>query len=100
MNTYQPGSSIRISAQVLVLGVLTDPTTVALQMYMPGGIFLSFASPVHDGTGLYHVDYVVPFPTGPVGEWLYRWVTTGAPAIVNGVGENAFNVGGLSFPTS
>jgi hypothetical protein len=97
VNSYQPGDSIRISAQVLVLGVLTDPTSIELELCQPGGTIVPFLSPAHDGVGLYHVDYIIPYPAGPIGDWLYRWITTGSPTVVNGVIEGAFSVGALSF---
>jgi hypothetical protein len=79
LNRYYPGQCVRMSTSVDVLGVPATPSGGAtLLLQPPGGTELTFSSPAVDGLGIYHQDYVIPL-TGPTGQWLYRWVTTGAP---------------------
>jgi len=92
MNSYLPGSSVRISTTVTVLGVLTNPSGMELQVCPSGGSYTIYSSPVNDSPGAYHQDILIP--SGSPGLWKYRWTASGSAA---GVAEGAFLVGTLNF---
>jgi len=91
------GSSVRASVEFRVVGVATDPTTIAFRFRQPNGTETSYlygvdAEIVRTSAGDYYVDvaYVA------AGNWRFRWVGTGA--VVAAV-EASANVSGSGFAT-
>lgn len=68
----------RLSNTFTVSEVATDPTTVALTLTSPTGTATTYtyaaAEITKDSTGVYHRDVTC----SEAGEWVYRWVGTGA----------------------
>lgn len=73
MTKVDIGNVITLEFNVTVDDILTDPSTIGLNVQAPDGTFETNIAPVRDGVGAYHYDYL---PT-QVGRYLYRWVTTG-----------------------
>jgi hypothetical protein len=77
---FQVGEIAHLGATCKVLGVLTNPTTVTLQIIAPQGDASSYtwadAEVDQDGTGLFSFD----LPLTDEGTWQWRWVTSGACA--------------------
>lgn len=77
---FQVGETAHVAATCKVSGVLTDPTTVTLQIIDPLGAQTSYTyaatEVTKDGTGLYSYDLALPIE----GTWRWRWVTTGSCA--------------------
>ena len=92
MNSYWPGTQVKMSAIFQVADVDTDPTVTTLSYLTSTGglvtISTSGASTLtRDSTGHFHYD-IVP-GTSQVGTWYYRYVGTGAAAVS---AEGAFKV--------
>lgn len=68
----------RLSNTFTVSEVATDPTTVAMTLTSPTGTATTYtyalAEITKDSTGVYHKDVTC----SEAGEWVYRWVGTGA----------------------
>jgi hypothetical protein len=93
LNIYKPGASATFSTTASILGVLVDVPGLVLTIHGPGGEFLT-PSIVHDSTGKYHADVVIPL-TGRPGTWSYRWYAAGAGPSTSGLGEAQFVVQAL-----
>ena len=85
-NTYTVGAEVRVSATFRdSTGTLADPTDLTGEYEDPSGT-ITQATPVKDGTGLYHFDIDVEAS----GTWYYRLAGTAA---VKAAAEGAFVVG-------
>jgi hypothetical protein len=58
-----------------------DPSTVALRVRSPSAEVTTYASPTHDDTGV----FVQEVTLDEVGDWTWRWYTTGPVCIIQGV---------------
>lgn len=81
MGLYQQGDTVRlIGAFTDLNNAPADPDTVTLRVLPPTGVAVSYtyalAEVTKDDVGRYHYDLPLTFS----GEWLYRWVGTGAVA--------------------
>lgn len=81
MAVYQQGDTIRIEGSFADLaGVLTDPDTITLQVMPPSRVAVQYtyalAQVVKTATGRYAYDLAL----NASGDWVYRWVVTGAVA--------------------
>jgi len=96
MNSYWPGTQVKVSAVFQVAGVDTDPTATTLYYLTSTGglttVTTAAGGLTQDSTGHYHYD-VVP-GTSQVGTWYYRYVGTGAAAVS---AEGAFAVRDTRF---
>jgi len=97
MNSYWPGTQVKMSAVFQVAGVDTDPTiTILYYLSSTGGLVTISTSGApaltRDAAGQFHYD-VVP-GTSQVGTWYYRYVGTGAAAVS---AEGAFVVRDTRF---
>lgn len=80
MPRYSTGQPVRVSTTVRdITGALVNPTTLTLTIQKPDGTTQSYASPVNDGTGLFHQDVPVT-DLGQVGHYPYKWTSTGTGA--------------------
>lgn len=95
MKSFKPGQSIRFTATATLLDVLTNPPALTLTIRGPDDSRIT-PSPVHDSTGQYHADAVVPL-TGPAGVWAARWQASGADPTQNALVETRFVVPPLDF---
>jgi len=95
MNSYKPGSSVRISLTSQLLGVLTDPSSSVVTMFLPDKSSTS-GNPVKDSTGFWHADFLIPTATPP-GIGVYRWQSSGAAISQNAMEEQRFVVEPLDF---
>lgn len=88
MARYPAGQPVRVSATVKdVTGTLVNATTLTLvvKLAQADGTQLvtgTYASPVNDGTGLYHQDVPAADLTG-LGHYQYAWTATGTGAGVS-----------------
>ena len=83
MSFFTVGVLVRLSAAFLnAAGTAADPSTVTFRYRTPAGTVTTLVYGV-DGalvkasTGNYHVDLAIP---NTVGEWTYRWSSTGDPS--------------------
>jgi hypothetical protein len=97
LNSYKPGQSIRFTATLTVAGVLMDPTTVGFSVHSADGITTTVLTPVRDAQGVYHADFVVPFPAATPGVWAYRWQATGILPSQSALREGTFQVAPLDW---
>jgi len=95
VRAYKPGQSIRFSATVTLVDVLTDPPALVLTLKGPSGAPITPA-PVNDSTGQYHADAVLPLDA-PDGQWTARWQATGPDPTANALVETRFVVQPLNF---
>jgi hypothetical protein len=77
---YDLGDVAVLNVTFSVAGVPTDPTTVSLTVAKPDGSLTVYSSGQvsHDGPGVFHVDVTAD----QAGDWVWRWVGTGAAADV------------------
>lgn len=69
---YQ-GESFESKIQTKVNGVLSDPTTVTVEVINPAGETVLDAHPaLKESTGIYKYPYVFP-DTAMTGMWIFRW---------------------------
>lgn len=76
VNQYSAGTLVRISAAISAVsgGLPIDPTSIACKVMQPDGSVVDITgSIVHDGTGLYHVDFLAD----QVGAYSYEWLSSG-----------------------
>ena len=95
----KPGQSVRFSCPLTVLGIPTDAGVLTLTLEPPVGatdLPIIDASPVHDGTGLYHSDQTIPIGATP-GLWVRRWLATGSSPSQNSLSETYFHVIPLAY---
>ncbi|NUP24014.1 MAG: phage gp6-like head-tail connector protein [Streptomyces sp.] len=78
------GAAIRLTNQVKVGGVLTTPASISMTVLLPDNTTDGPFTPVSDGVGLYHYDYI----SAQAGQHVARWVTT-SPV---GAKEETFDV--------
>ena len=79
-STYHSLDTVRISADFYLNNVLTDPTTVVLEVANPDGA--TIRTPVNDSVGKYSYTWI---PT-MVGKYVYKWTASGA-VVTTGNGE-------------
>lgn len=92
--SYIIGAVARIKAQFSVDGVLTDPTTIALAVKSgTSGTITNYAYPATI-TKLAIGIYQAQVPVTEVGQWFYRWTSTGAAA---GAAQSWFQVDPNTF---
>jgi hypothetical protein len=91
VNGFVIGNLVRVSAAFAdAAGVDTDPVVVSCKVRNPSGtmttsVYGTDAALVKDSTGHYHLDVDVNL----VGEWHYRWWSTGSG---KAAGESGFLV--------
>lgn len=91
---YKPGSPIRFKLDTRVLSdsnvyQLADAAGVQLTIHAPDGTDLVF-TPIHDGDGLYHYDWVGPMDAIPDDLWVERWQAINPAAADNLLEEKHF----------
>ncbi|UBU10032.1 hypothetical protein [Nonomuraea gerenzanensis] len=86
--TYAFGAGVRLDTTVTnTSGTPADPVSIEVSILLPDGTVSGPHTPVHDGTGLYHYDYL----PAQAGRYIARWVT----ATPTGADEEAFDVAPL-----
>jgi len=88
--TFDVGDQARLTVDVKVDDVLTDPTGLQIQVKDPDRVVVSFAFPgdsevVNDAVGQFHFDFSVL----STGRHVYKWIATGAAV---GAEERSFIV--------
>ena len=83
IETIDRGDTRRLTVQILVADVATDPATLTLAVRTPAGVSTVYtygsSAIVRDSAGVYHFDLTFT-QSGP---WTYQWTST-APAQVQG----------------
>lgn len=105
-NIYKPGNAPRLFTVITQLqsdGSLQpiDVSPLFIQITSPDGTVQTAPTIVHDGTGLYHADFVIPLTAGPPKgsnpvTWWYRYWTTSSTPSLNGLDETPFLVAPLA----
>jgi hypothetical protein len=87
-NTYFANESVRITADLTVLGLPATPNTLTLYVTDAAGNTTTYPSPTYTGSpGNYYQDFDIP-ASPAVGRWNYYWESTGLNP----------NQGGVSTP--
>lgn len=77
-NTYYPGQSVRVTADLTVLGAPEAPVVLTLFVADAIGNVTEYANGLTpDGPGLYHQDITLSM-TPALGRWTYYWGSTGS----------------------
>lgn len=78
MKTFNRGTAATVTTTFALSGVLTDPTTVTLQVRTPAGVFTTYtyanSQITRNSTGIYHRDVTLDAE----GIWTFRTAGTGA----------------------
>lgn len=78
MAVYDVGDSVRVTGTFTVASVVTDPTTVTLEVKDPSGNVATYTYALSEvtrsGTGVFYKDLTID----EAGIWTYRWSGTGA----------------------
>jgi hypothetical protein len=89
---FASGAPVTVSTTVRVVGVLTNPGGITLQVRYPDGTSMTgVPSPTTDGTGLFHVD-LSALSLNQLGRYRFAWVTTGTAAGVQSGGFDIIDV--------
>ena len=81
------GQPVRVSTEIRDTSTsLIDPTTIALTVHKPDGTIGTYASPVQDGVGKYHLDIAASDLT-LLGHYSFVWQTTGVGAGISPPGD-------------
>lgn len=83
-NTYYPGETVRVTADVSVLGVLANALTLTLYVVDPTGATTTYGAPTNDATGVYHQDFNLA-ASPAFGRWSYYWESVGTQLNQQGV---------------
>jgi len=92
-NLFDVGDKIRLSVNIKVLGVDTDPTVLTFKIKDPDGVVTESIFPtniVNDSLGNFHIDVLITKP----GRHVYRWEATGT---AHGAEEKDFLVSETEF---
>lgn len=76
MNSYPPGNTIRVTANLATSGAAVDPTAISCIILPPGATTPTTYTPTRDSTGVYHQD----IPVEATGQWQYAFKATGTAA--------------------
>lgn len=96
MQKFTPGNIIRFSATLSqVAAGRVDPATISLYVWLSGQPIGDAITPVHDGLGAFHYDYLFDTSTTP-GKWIARYASDGGSPDATALSELVFTIAPLN----